>query len=135
MKYYLPPVCGKYLLTKNIGYYKITFSLAAPIFSLKLFFVSAKDPVNLNIFTVALLIVCQMTQCMVLTVKCFYLRRNKGPSVLWQAKFKRVAMISNKSQRLNIGSKHHKDATQVASGIIEKFKKNVIFFLIKLMKL
>ena len=37
-------------------------------------------------------------------------------------------MISLKNQRLNIGSEHHKDTTQVAPGIIEKFgKKHNIF--------
>ena len=42
-------------------------------------FMRAKDCVNLNIFTVALFIVCQTTQCIVLAVQCFYARGNKDP--------------------------------------------------------
>ena len=37
-------------------YYKIIFSCATPTLSLKLFFISAKDRVNVNIFTVALFV-------------------------------------------------------------------------------
>ena len=41
---------NKYLLTKNIWYYKIIFSLTTLMFSLMLFVMSAKYRVNLNIF-------------------------------------------------------------------------------------
>ena len=68
--------------------------------------------VNLNIFTVALFIVCHMTQCIVLTMQFFYLRRNKGPSVLLSTRYKRVVIISHKNQRLNIGNQYHKDANR-----------------------
>ena len=47
--------------------------------SLKLSFMSSKDRKNLNILTVALLKLCQMKQCIVLTVQYFYLQRNKSP--------------------------------------------------------
>ena len=100
--------------------------------SLKLSFVSAKDRVNWNIFTLALLIVCQLTQCIVLIVQCFYLRRNKGLSVLLSAKDKRVAISFHENQRLNLGIQYHKDATKVAP------KNHLLFpmlFLAKLMKL
>ena len=36
---------------------------------------SAKDRGNLNIFTAALFTVFQMTQCIVLTVQCFFIYR------------------------------------------------------------
>ena len=57
-------------------------------FSLKLSFMNAKDHVNLNIFLVALFIVCLTTQCVVLTVQCFFLRRNIGPSFFCQQRIK-----------------------------------------------
>ena len=107
MKYHLTIIWKKILLTKNIWYYKIIFSLTAQLdyafpkaivhecqrsckfeylynsfvynmSSLKLSFMSAKNCVHLNIFTVALFIICQATQCIVLSVQHFYLRRNKG---------------------------------------------------------
>ena len=52
--------------------------------SLELLFMRVKDRVNLIIFTVALLIVRQPTQCIVFAVQCFCLRGNKDPSVLCQ---------------------------------------------------
>ena len=64
-----------------------------------------------------------MTQCIVLTVQCSYLRRNKGPSVLFSTRYKRVVVTFPDNQRLNIGSEYHKNATQVALGIIEKFEE------------
>ena len=76
------------------------FRSTTPTLSPKLPFMSAKDRENLNIFTVALSTVCQVTQRVVLTVKSFYLQRNKGPSVLLGARYNRVAIISHKSQRL-----------------------------------
>ena len=76
------------------------FRSSTPALSQKLPFMSAKDRENLNIFTVALLTVCQVKQCVVLTVQSFYLQRNKAPSVLLGARYNRVAIISHKSQRL-----------------------------------
>ena len=74
-------------------------SLTAPMLSLKLSLMSAKDRVNLNIFTTALFIVCQTTQCIVLAVPYFYLRRNEGPSVLLSTRDKRVAITFHENQR------------------------------------
>ena len=72
---------------------------------------SAKDRSNLYIFTVALFIVCQMKQCIVLKVQCFYLRRSKGPLVLLSTRDKRIVIIFHEIQRLNIGNQYKKDAT------------------------
>ena len=83
---------------------------------------SAKDRANLNLFTVALFI-CQATQHIVLSVQYFYLRRNKGPSVLSSARYKRVSIAFQNYQRLNIGNQYHTDVTQVPLGIIEKFEE------------
>ena len=91
--------------------------------SLKLSFMSAKDRANLNLFTVALFIICQATQHIVLSVQYFYLRRNKGPSVLSSARYKRVSIAFQNYQRLNIGNQYHTDVTQVPLGIIEKFEE------------
>ena len=92
MQYHLLIVWNKYLLTKNIWYYKTIFSLTTPNLSLKLSIMSAKDRLKSNIVPVTLFIVWKRTQCTVLTVQCFYIRRNKGPSVLLSAKNKRVAI-------------------------------------------
>ena len=106
---------------------------------------SAKDRVNLNIFAVVLFIVqyhcvksvqiqnyfwsifghfsrsvCQMAQCIVLTVQCFHLWRKKGSSLFLSTRYKRIAITFHKDQRLNTATQYHKDATQVAPGIIEK---------------
>ena len=78
---------------------------------LKLSFMCAKDRANLYIFTVALLIVCQMKQCIVLKVLCFYLRRSKVPLVLLSTKDKKIVIIFHEIQRLNIGNQYKKDAT------------------------
>ena len=51
VKYHLPIVWNKYLLTKNIWYRKIIFSFVTPTLSLKLPFMSGKGRVSLNIFT------------------------------------------------------------------------------------
>ena len=61
---------------------------------------NAKGRVNLNIFTLALFIVCQMTQCILLKSQCFYLRRNKGPLVLLSTRNKRIAITLHENQRL-----------------------------------
>ena len=53
---------------------------------------SAKDRVKLNIFTVALFVVCQTTQCIVLTVQYFCFRGNKVPSVPLSIEDKRVVV-------------------------------------------
>ena len=47
----------------------MVFRSTSPALSLKLSFMSAKGRVNLNIFTVALFMVYQMTQRVVLTVQ------------------------------------------------------------------
>ena len=86
---------------------------------------STKDLANLysNIFKVALFTIWQMTQCIVLTVQCFYLRGNKGPFFLLLTRNKTVANAFHENERLNIGNQYHRDATKVASGIIEKFEE------------
>ena len=78
---------------------------------LKLSFMSAKDRGRLYIFTVALPIVCQMTQCIVLKVLCFYIQRSKGPLVLLLTRDKRIAIIFHETQSLDIGNQYKKDAT------------------------
>ena len=70
---------------------------------------SAKDCVNLNISTLALFSVCQATQFI-----C-------GETILLSTRDKRVAITLHKIKILNLGNQYHKDATQVAPGIIEKF--------------
>ena len=79
--------------------------------SLKLSFMSAKDRANLYIFTAALFTVCQMTQCIVLKVQCFYLRRSKDTLVLLSTKDKRIAVAFREDQSLDIGSQYQEDAT------------------------
>ena len=91
--------------------------------SLKLSSMSAKYPVKLNIITAALFMVCHMTQCIVLTVQCFYLRRNKGHSVLLSTKFKRAAISFHRIRKSNIGNHYHKYATYLVPGIMEKFEE------------
>ena len=73
----LPIVRNKYLLTKNILYFIL---YTHPILSLKLSFMSAKDRVNLNIFTVALFIVWQVTQCIYCTDCAMFLSAIKQRS-------------------------------------------------------
>ena len=68
---------------------------------------SFKDRVNLTIFTV---IVCQMKQIIILAMQCFYLWRNKSPSVC-QIRNKSAPITFNKSQVLAIGNQYHKDST------------------------
>ena len=72
---------------------------------------SAKDRAHLYTFTVALSIVYQMTQCIVLKVICFYVRRSKGPLVLLLIRDKRIAIIFHETQSLDIGNQYRKDAT------------------------
>ena len=72
---------------------------------------SAKDRANLNIFTAALFIVCQMKQCILLKVLCFYPRRSKGSLVLLSTNDKRIVIILHEIQSLNIGNQYKKDAT------------------------
>lgn len=84
---------------------------------------TAKNDENLNIFTVYLFIVCQMTKCIVLTVQCFYLSRSKGPLIPLSARYKRVTITFQEKQKLNIQNHYHKDATYLTPGIIEKFKE------------
>ena len=107
VKHHRPILWNKYLLTKNIWYSKIIFSWTYHMLSLKLSFRIAKDCINLNIFTLALFTVCQRTHCTALTTQCFYLRKNKGASVLLLTMHKRVAMTFCKSQRLNAGNQYH----------------------------
>ena len=77
--------------------------------SLKLSFMSAKDRANLYIFTAALFTVCNMTQCIVLKVQCFCLRRSKDTLVLLS--YKRIAITFHEGQSLNIGNQYQEDAT------------------------
>ena len=65
----------------------------------------------LRSFTVALFIVCQMKQCIVLKVLCFYLRGSKGPSVLLSTRDEKFAIIYHEIVRLNIGNQYKKNAT------------------------
>ena len=60
VKYHLPIVWNKYLLAKNIWSYKIIYSLTTSMLFLKLFFMSSKDRLNLNIFTVTQFILYKM---------------------------------------------------------------------------
>ena len=77
-----------------------------------------KDRVNLIIFTLALFIVSQTMQCIVLAVQYFDLQGNKDPSVLLPTKDKRITIIfqekhfyQNQSHLLNLGNQYHKGAT------------------------
>ena len=72
---------------------------------------SAKDRVNLYIFTAALFTVCQMMHFIVLKVECFYLRRSKNTLVLLSTSDKKIAITFHEDQRLNIGNQYRKDAT------------------------
>ena len=93
VKYHLPLVWNKHLLTKNIWYHKIIFSLKTLMFSLTLSFVRLKHHVSLNILldSIALLAECQTTQCVVLSVQYFYLWRNKDPLAFLSTWYKRAA--------------------------------------------
>lgn len=107
-------VCSKYFLNNNIWYYKIIFNSTTLMLSLKLSFMTANYCVNiLIVFTEAFVIVCQMTQCNVLTVQCFYLRRNNGSLFLLSTRNKRVAITFHKNHTLNIGNQYHKDAPKI----------------------
>ena len=94
--------------------------------SLKLSFMGAIDHVNLNIFTVALFIECQMTHFIVLTVQCFYLRRNKGPSVLLSTRVKRVSITFHENERLNLGNQFEKILDRYIQW--QKLRKNLLFW-------
>ena len=90
VKYHLPIVWNKYLLTKNIWHYKIICCSTTPTFFLKPSFMSAKDLLNLNIFAVTLFIIFQITQCIAMC----WLRNvfNCGETmVLWQQGIKGFA--------------------------------------------
>ena len=71
----------------------------------------SKDRANLYIFKVALFIVCQMMQVIVLKVQCFYFWRRERPAVLLSTRDKRITITLHENQRLNVGNQHHKDAT------------------------
>ena len=86
----------------------------------------AKDRKNLNILAEALLVVSQMTQCIVLTVQCIYLRINRGLPILLSTRDKRVAVTFHKNQRFNLRNQYHEDATKVTPRIIEKFEEPLI---------
>ena len=77
-----------------------------------------KDRVNLIIFKLALFMVTQTMQSIVLAVQCFNLWGNKDPSVLLPTKDKRITIIfqenhfyQNQSHLLNLGNQYHKGAT------------------------
>ena len=93
---------------QKLWYYKTIFSLRTPMLSPKLSFIRAKDRVNLYIITAALFTLCQMTQCIVLKVQCFYLWRSKGPLVLLSTKDKTIVIKFHENQRLNLGNQYKK---------------------------
>ena len=70
-----------------------------------------KDRANLYNFIVALFIVFHMTQCIVLKVQCFYLRRSICSLDLLSKRDKKIAITFHKNQRLNIGNQYRKGAT------------------------
>ena len=72
---------------------------------------STKDCGSLNVFTVALFIVCHVTQCIVLPVQCFYLSGNKDSSVPSSTRDKMVAITFRESQILDLENQYHNDAT------------------------
>ena len=130
-----PPSCILNIrsLTKNIWYSNIIFSSTTPTFSLQLSYISPNDGVKLNILIIALFIVCQMTQCIVLTVHWFFCGK-KGPLVSLSKECKSYHNI-NENQRLHQGNKYHKDARKVAPESVRISKKHIILFLTKLMML
>ena len=101
-KYHVPFVWNKYLLTKNIWYYKIIFNTTTPLLSLKLSFMSDEDRINFDIFSVALLAVCQSAHCVLLSVQCFYLRRNQIPSLLLSIRNRKAALRFHENQILSL---------------------------------
>ena len=101
-KYHVPFVWNKYLLTKNIWYYKIIFNTTTPLLSLKLSFMSDEDRINFDIFSVALLAVCQSAHCVLLSVQCFYLRRNQIPSFLLSIRNRKAALRFHENQILSL---------------------------------
>ena len=114
--------------TKNVWYYKVIFSSTAPILSLNLilyerqrlckFEYFCSSFVYSNIFTVALLIACQMMQCVALSMQYFRLRRNEGPSVLLWTSYIRVSIAFHKNQGLNIGNQYHKGAARLKKVVL-----------------
>ena len=82
---------------------------------------SATNPVNLNISAAALFMLCHMTQCIVLTDKCFHLRSSKGSSVHSLTSYKSIAITFHRNHKLNI--RNHQNATYLSPGIIEKFEE------------
>ena len=83
---------------------------------LKVSFIRAKVRPNLNIFTVALIIVCQMTQCIVLKVQSFYVRRSICPLILLSTRDKRIVItcvpgIIEKFDEPHNITPHHIDET------------------------
>ena len=96
---------------QKVWNYEIIFSSTTPMHFLKVSFIRAKDRANLNIFTVALIIVCQMTQCIVLNVQSIYVRRSICPLILLSTRDKRIVITFQENQRLNIGNQYQKYAT------------------------
>ena len=101
-KYHVPFVWNKYLLTKNIWYYKIIFNTTTLLLSLKLSFMCDEDRINFNIFPVALLAVCQSAHCILLSVQCFCLRRNQIPSFLLLIRNRKAALRFHENQILSL---------------------------------
>ena len=73
------------------------------------------------IYTLALFIVSQTTQCIVFAVQCFDLQGKKDPSLFLSTTDKRFAITFPENHILNLENQYHKDATQVAHGIVETF--------------
>ena len=82
---------------------------------------SATNPVNLNISAAALFMLCHMTQCIVLTDKCFHLRSSKGSSVHSLTSYKSIAITFHRNHKLNI--RNHQNATYLSPGIKEYNKQ------------
>ena len=84
--------------------------------SLKLFFVSAK---NCEFEYLHSTFVFSMSDNAVYCIDCAIFIC--GETILLSTRDKRVAITLHKIKILNLGNQYHKDATQVAPGIIEKF--------------
>ena len=82
---------------------------------------SAEDRVNLNGKHLCSSFAYGMSDDTVYCIDCatFNLWKNKGPQLVLSKWDKKVTTTFHKNQRLNIANQYHKDATQVAPGIIQ----------------
>ena len=81
---------------------------------------------KIEYFFSSFVLVCDTTQCITLIVQWFYLRRNKGPSVLLSARIKKIAIKLHKNQKFNLGNQYHKDVKNVAHQIDETLNETQI---------